>query len=323
MLTPSSSIPADQWVEMSESREVPRISILMPIFNQRAFVREAIQSVIDQKAVTAEIIISDDDSSDGTFEVARQQVLNALGSGTVRHRILMRRGSQRLWRDHIHLLADRASCDLVCQAHGDDVSYPMRAFAIVSCAEQHSGYAMFVSLHSELLSGAPAGDALSPRHASIPLVRIAIERLIKPSRVVVGSGLAWRRSCLARFDRIDSRTLPTSHDRVMAFRAALSGGVMLIDTPLYGRRRHQGSASSSLFHQSDGKLRRRLVALVRDKAMLLDLDRAKEVGVVSEEVHRSLVAELNNSRIRELDGFLELYYHQMAHGVDLGWTKRA
>jgi len=42
----------------------PRISVLMPCFNQGAFIGEAIQSVLDQTLADAEIIVVDDGSTD-------------------------------------------------------------------------------------------------------------------------------------------------------------------------------------------------------------------------------------------------------------------
>jgi len=42
----------------------PRISVLMPCFNQGAFIGEAIQSVLDQTLAEAEIIVVDDGSTD-------------------------------------------------------------------------------------------------------------------------------------------------------------------------------------------------------------------------------------------------------------------
>ena len=54
----------------------PRISVLMPCFNQGAFVNEAIQSVLDQTVADAEILVVDDGSTDPDT-VARLDALHA------------------------------------------------------------------------------------------------------------------------------------------------------------------------------------------------------------------------------------------------------
>lgn len=49
----------------------PLVSIVIPVFNGERFLREAVQSVLDQKYSPVEIIIVDDGSTDGTATVAR------------------------------------------------------------------------------------------------------------------------------------------------------------------------------------------------------------------------------------------------------------
>lgn len=49
----------------------PLVSVIIPVFNGERFLRDAAQSVLDQRHSSLEIIIVDDGSTDGTANVAR------------------------------------------------------------------------------------------------------------------------------------------------------------------------------------------------------------------------------------------------------------
>ncbi len=52
---------------------MPSVSIIMPAYNARAYIRQAIQSVLDQTFTDWELLIIDDGSTDGTSDVVRRQ----------------------------------------------------------------------------------------------------------------------------------------------------------------------------------------------------------------------------------------------------------
>ena len=51
---------------------MPRVSIVIPSYNHEKYVRECIQSVLDQTYQDFEIVITDDGSTDGTVNVIRE-----------------------------------------------------------------------------------------------------------------------------------------------------------------------------------------------------------------------------------------------------------
>lgn len=50
----------------------PRISVIVPIYNQVRFIRETVDSVLSQDYENVELVLSDDGSTDGTTEILRE-----------------------------------------------------------------------------------------------------------------------------------------------------------------------------------------------------------------------------------------------------------
>ena len=50
----------------------PKISVIVPIYNQAPFIRETVDSVLDQDYPNLELVLSDDGSTDGTSEILRE-----------------------------------------------------------------------------------------------------------------------------------------------------------------------------------------------------------------------------------------------------------
>ena len=59
------------WSPAFQNRKSPEVSVVMPSFNHREFIQEAIASVLSQD-VSLELLIQDDCSTDGTWELIRE-----------------------------------------------------------------------------------------------------------------------------------------------------------------------------------------------------------------------------------------------------------
>jgi glycosyltransferase involved in cell wall biosynthesis len=57
---------------MSGAAGTPKVSVVVPIYNQLAFIRETVDSVLAQDHPNIELVLSDDGSTDGTTEVLRE-----------------------------------------------------------------------------------------------------------------------------------------------------------------------------------------------------------------------------------------------------------
>jgi hypothetical protein len=297
------------FVEVCPGDGQPEISILMPIYRQLACVAGAVNSVLAQRGVVAEIIISDDASTDGTFEAASAAVRNWLDTHGSSHRIILRRGSTRLRRDHLALLIDYANCDLVCQAHGDDESHPDRARVLVETFQASPGATM-VAVGSSMIKaeGAQIGEQW-PAHLAAAVTRYSIEAIINGHPTLIGFSQAWRRSAVSRFTRLDSNYAPVAHDRILPFRAALTGEVLFVQAQLIKRRVHDTAWHAMMFDEPDtnGHFGWSLTKISCLRNMARDLDHARKIGLVQDQniqpVSQLITQLLNESLMVMLEAF--------------------
>ena len=105
-----------------------RASVVLLTYNQEAFVKDALQSLLDQDYDNLEIVVSDDGSKDGTWSVVETLARAYLGSKT----IILNRNSNNLGLVGNYTKAFQlTSGDLIFTAAGDDISLPLRCSACI------------------------------------------------------------------------------------------------------------------------------------------------------------------------------------------------
>lgn len=62
---------SDRWQDWGQGSASPLVSVIMPAYNTACYIREAINSVLDQDYPRKELIVIDDGSTDGTLDVLR------------------------------------------------------------------------------------------------------------------------------------------------------------------------------------------------------------------------------------------------------------
>lgn len=113
--------------EMVESDSTPVISLCLVAYNQESFVREAVENAFAQDYPVLEILLSDDGSSDATFEVMRE--MTGLYSGP--HKIILNRNERNLGIGlHVNRMVELTSGDLIVCSAGDDISTRGRVSAL-------------------------------------------------------------------------------------------------------------------------------------------------------------------------------------------------
>jgi len=103
--------------------ERPLVTFALFAYNQEKYVREAVEGAFSQTYSPLEIILSDDCSSDRTFEIMQEMAREYEGP----HRVVVRRGELNLGTlSHILTVSEISRGEVICVAAGDDISLPAR-----------------------------------------------------------------------------------------------------------------------------------------------------------------------------------------------------
>lgn len=116
--------------------EKPLISYVVTAYNIEQFIRESIECAFDQTYSPLEIVLSDDCSTDGTFEIMKEMAENYHGP----HKIKLNRNEQNLGitRHMNKAYLELADGEIIIAAHGDDVSIPERTELSYKFLYEHS-----------------------------------------------------------------------------------------------------------------------------------------------------------------------------------------
>lgn len=120
--------------------ERPLVTFALFAYNQEKYIREAVEGAFSQTYSPLEIILSDDCSSDSTFEIMEEMAREYQGL----HLVKVRRGENNLGIiDHVLTVARLAGGVLVVVAAGDDISLPTRAEKCLTTHLRHAAKAVY------------------------------------------------------------------------------------------------------------------------------------------------------------------------------------
>lgn len=222
---------------MKVSQDRPLATIAVIAFNQEQYIEEAVRGAFDQEYQPLEIILSDDCSTDRTFEIMQDLAASYDGDAQV----VVNRNERNLGvGGHVRQIARMAKGEIIILAAGDDISLPYRTSVIAR--EFHDDSQVFAVFSASL--------DIDTKGA---VVRVSDEMMVFNSSLYglarrgggIGSGAtyAYRREVFFWPEEFPPDTV--SEDRLLPFRARFLGRIVHITTPLVRRRNTGNSVSSS------------------------------------------------------------------------------
>jgi glycosyltransferase involved in cell wall biosynthesis len=217
----------------------PRVTFLVTCYNQPAFIEEAIGSVLAQTYSPLEVIISDDHSTDGTYE----KILASVEAYRGPHEVHVNRNPKNLAPGQVREIWHLATGDIWVLGHGDDVQHPDRVAVTVATMLGHGVSA--VTCNPMIVDA--GGNAVRPYLDPDAVHDLSLDAFFKQGWIpsVLGAGMAWQREVVDDFG--PCLPAPRNVDNTLSFRALLMRGVHLVREPGFVRwRHHAGNGTLSL-----------------------------------------------------------------------------
>ncbi len=210
-----------------------RASLLLLAYNQEAFIRDAIACAFEQDAQGLEIILSDDCSTDSTFDIMQEMTAAYQGP----HRLRLNRNPQNLGvNDHINHLVEMAGSEVCIPFPGDDISEPNRVSRLLEVMEQDDALLVHSDAHTIDAAGNPskAWHKMALFYKTIDPAQAAMS-----DALYLGATAAYRRALFDKYGPLPSYG-KAYEDLITGFRAALEGRISYIDEKLLYYRNDVG-----------------------------------------------------------------------------------
>lgn len=271
----------------SQAPEPPLVSLLLLAYQQQATIAAAIRGALAQTHSPLEIVISDDASTDDTWVAIERAVAGYDGP----HRLVLNRNPTNLGIGaHIDKMVALSHGELLFIAAGDDISLPQRCARVVDAW-------LAADRRPDLISSNLIDlDEHGRTHATITptdlsTYRDAADWLARPPHVI-GAAQAWTRRVFERFGPLPAGSV--AEDRLMVFRAIVSGGALTLPEPLVQYRRGGISRKRRNLRARDvveRLLKNNRHALVELPQLLADAQRAGQLPAVDHALRRELARE--------------------------------
>ncbi len=206
----------------------PLVTYALFTFNQEKYVLDAVKSALNQTYSPLEIIISDDCSTDSTYNIAQKIIQYYKGP----HKIILNRNEKNIGvTNQFNKIFHIAAGNLIIAAAGDDYSTPTRAERVAQEWIKNklcSGAicSSWIPIDGE---GKKSGPPCSNKK-NIEDFYIQDRKKHKYHGLIQGACAAWTKDLITRYGNISPDGL--CEDLELSYRAAFLGKILLINEPL-------------------------------------------------------------------------------------------
>ncbi len=227
--------------EASGSR--PKVSVCIPVFNGKAYLRECIQSILAQTYTDFELVVVNDASTDNS-----EKIIQSFSDPRIKYHTNERNlGLVGNWNRCLQL----ASGEYICIFHQDDIMLPGNLEKKVALLDSNQNVGIVYSDTAVIdQNGHKKQDhwfnPISPNIDFIRPGRLFTELMFKNLNLVCCPSVLARRACYEQAGGFDQR-LPFSCDMEMWMRLSLFYDVAYLAEPLMKYRFHESNMTKKYY----------------------------------------------------------------------------
>lgn len=255
----------------------PLISYVVTTYNIEQYVEESVRCAFAQTYFPLEIVLSDDCSSDRTFDIMKKLVDEYQGP----HKIVLNRNAYNLGiTQHMNkAYLELATGELIVAAHGDDISLPERTEKSYEYLCAHPDMTA-VSFSMDAMN--EQGEALKAHSAVVDEIHTyefsSLANIPAPSR-------CFYKRVMENFGPLN-QDCPTE-DELISFRALLLGKNAFLPEHMVLYRKHGGSNSNP---ENFSRFPLEKILQQQDQ----DMEKAVDMGLLSESTRREVYKRLED-----------------------------
>jgi len=269
----------------------PLVTCILLAYNHEQFIESAIKGLLEQDYDNIEFIISDDSSSDNTYEI----ICAATKSHLAIKNIILNKNEENLGLvKHFNKLVNMAQGDIIVVAAGDDISLKSRVSNTVDIFSKNENIT-FVSFHTDIID--IDGKIISSSKAKYNGIReFDLNDFLSGKKIPFNAASrAFKKNIYDTFGDLNSNSI--TEDTTYIIRGLIMGQTAISSDVGICYRKHDNNLSSAL------SLARMDIDCISQQ-YIIDCTLAKDKNLISEKNEKKLIQwiEVNRNKRKKFNG---------------------
>jgi glycosyltransferase involved in cell wall biosynthesis len=214
--------------------DIMKISLVLFSYNHQEFIRPALADFLSQAGEGFEFIISDDCSTDDTWQIINSETQKIKNKNAVK---IWRTQHNAGYLDNINYVISKTDSDIIIPFAADDRFFPNRAMELSKAMVSSDAWLAHSDCNFIDRLGNPTA---SLRKGILFYGDYSVREAALSHALFIGATAGWSRRLFTKYGPIPANL--AYEDLILGFRAALENGVVYVDQKLMSYRTGVGTS---------------------------------------------------------------------------------